>query len=86
MNPLARLISFKFKVSKTNQLILTTTTIMILLNYILQNCDGWCRFIKSQSKYNHLMDRDDVKIFVNNKKKIQTFIQTLSSDLTVEWN
>ena len=50
---------------------------MMPLNYILRKCEGGKRFIKLQEKINYHMYMVDNKIFVKNKKELETLIQTI---------
>ena len=58
------------------------------LNYILRKCNGGYKFNKSLEKINHLMYKDDIKLFPKNEKEWDTQIQTIriySQDIGIEF-
>ena len=62
--------------------------VMMPLNHILRKCSGGHKLNKSQEKINHLMYIDDIKLFVKNKKGLETLIQTVriySQDIGMEF-
>ena len=61
---------------------------MILLNHIFRKCTVGYKLSKSQEKINHLMYVDGIKLFAENKKELQTLIQTVriySQDIGMEF-
>ena len=49
---------------------------MMPLNYIVKKCTGGYKFIKLR-KINHHMGMDFISISAENKKELETFIQTV---------
>ena len=61
---------------------------MMPLNHILRKCTAGNKFRRSQEKVNHLMYMDDIKLFANNEKKLETLIHTVriySQDIGMEF-
>ena len=61
---------------------------MMPLNHILRKCTAGYKFSKSLEKINHLMYMDDIKLFAENKKELETLIQTVrinSQDVGMEF-
>ena len=59
----------------------------MLLIYTLMKCIGGNKFTKSLSKINHLMYMDNIKLFTENNKELETLIQTIriySQDIGME--
>ena len=47
------------------------------LNHILRKCTAGYKLSRSQEKINHLMYMDDIKLFANNEKELETLIHTV---------
>ena len=47
---------------------------MMPLNHIVGKCTAGYKLSRSQEKINHLMYRDDVKLFAKNEKELETLI------------
>ena len=47
---------------------------MMPLNHKLRKCTAGYQLSKSQEKINHLMYIDDIKLFANNEKELETLI------------
>ena len=61
---------------------------MMLLNHILRKCTARYKLSKLQEKINHLMNKDDIKLFAKNEKELETLIQTVriySQDIEMEF-
>ena len=50
---------------------------MMPLNHILRKCAAGYKLGRSQEKINHLIYRDDIKLFAKNEKELQTFIHAV---------
>ena len=50
---------------------------MMSLNYILRRCTAGYKLSRSQENVNHLMYMDDIKLFANNEKELETLIHTI---------
>ena len=62
---------------------------MMPLNHILRKCTGRYKLSKSQQKINHLMYRDDIKLFAKNEKELETVIHAVriySQGMGIEFN
>ena len=58
------------------------------LNHILRKCTAGYKLSKSQERINHLMYKDDIKLFAQNEKEWETLIQTFriySQDIGMEF-
>ena len=61
---------------------------MMPLNHILRECICSYKFTKVQEKINHLMYKDDIKLFANNEKELETLLQAIwiySQDIGMEF-
>ena len=61
---------------------------MMPLNHILRKCTAGYKHSKSQERINHLMYKDDIKLFAQNEKEWETLIQTFriySQDIGMEF-
>ena len=61
---------------------------MMPLSHTLRKCAGGNKINKSQEKINHLMYMDDVKLFSQNEKELETLIQAVriySHDTGIEF-
>ena len=61
---------------------------MMPLNHILRKCTAGYKIRRSQEKVNHLMYMDDIELFPNNKKELETLIHTIriySQDIGMEF-
>ena len=61
---------------------------MMPLNQSLRKCTAGYKLSKSQEKINHLMYRDDIKLFAKGEKELETLIQTVriySQDIGIEF-
>ena len=67
-------------------LLLLFVIAMMPLNTILRKSTGGYKFTKSQEKINHLMYMNDINIFTQNKKELETLTQTIiySQDIGME--
>ena len=62
--------------------------VLIPLNHILKKCTGEYELHKSKENIYHLMCMDDIKLFANNKKELETLIQAVkiySQDIGIEF-
>ena len=50
---------------------------MVPLNYILRKCTGDSKFTKSQEMFNHRVYMNDIKLFAEKEKELETRIQTV---------
>ena len=50
--------------------------VMMSLNHILRKCTAGYKLIISKENINHLMNMDDIKLFVKNEKELETVIDT----------
>ena len=50
---------------------------MMPVNHIHRKCTGVYKLHKSQEKINHLVYMDDIKLFAENEKELETVIQAL---------
>ena len=64
---------------------------MVLLNHILRKCTARYKLSKSQEKISHLMYIDDIKLFAQNEKGLETLIharriysQDIGMDFSIE--
>ena len=58
------------------------------LNHILRKCTAGYKLTKLQEKINHLMYRDDIKLFAKYEKKLETLIHAIriySQDIGMEF-
>ena len=58
------------------------------LNHILRKCTAGYKLSRSQKKVNHLMNKDDIKLFAKNEKELETLIHTVriySRDIGMEF-
>ena len=58
------------------------------LNYILRKCTAGYKLSRSQEKINHLMYRNDIKLFAKNEKELETLINAVriySQDIGMEF-
>ena len=58
------------------------------LNHILRKCAAGYKLSRSQEKINHLMYRDDIKLFAKNEKELETLIHAVriySQDIEMEF-
>ena len=58
---------------------------MVPLNHILKKCTASYKFSKSQEKITHLMDMNNIILFVQNEKELETLIHTYTVRIS-EWN
>ena len=61
---------------------------MMPFNHILRKCTAGYQLSKTQEKINHLMYMDDIKLFAENEKELETLIQTVriySQDIKIEF-
>ena len=49
---------------------------MLPLNHILRTCTAGYKLSRSQEKINHLIYIDDIKLFAENEKELETLIHT----------
>ena len=62
---------------------------MMPLNPILRKCTAGYKLSKSKEKINHLMYRDDIKLFAKNQKESETLIHTVriySQNIGIEFS
>ena len=50
---------------------------MMPLNHILRKCTAGYKLSRSQEKINHLMYKDDIKLFAKNEKELETLIHAV---------
>ena len=50
---------------------------MVPLKHKLRKCTAGYKLSRSQGKINHLMYRDDIKLFAKNEKELETLIHTI---------
>ena len=53
---------------------------MMPLNDILKKCTGGYKLTKSQEKIHYPMYMDNIKLFVENEKQLESLIQTVRID------
>ena len=61
---------------------------MMPLSHILRKCKAGYKLSKSQEKINHVMYMDDIKLFAQNEKELETIIQTVriyNQDIEMEF-
>ena len=61
---------------------------MMPLNHILRKCTAGYKLSRSLEKINHLMYRDDIKLFAKNEKELETIIHAVriySQDIGMEF-
>ena len=64
------------------------TIAMMPLNHIIRKCAAGYKLSRSQEKINHLMYMDDIKLFANNEKLLETLIHAVriySQDIGMEY-
>ena len=53
------------------------TIAMVPLDHILRKCTAEYKLRRSQEKINHLMYKNDIKLFAKSEKELETLIHTI---------